>query len=403
MNLNPTAAHGAIDALVADHAAQELTWQESLAAEQAKTAAVSANLTTAQTRPAAAKVASGQTMFAIAGKYGVTVDQVKGWNPSVDPANMPVGTQLWLINPSTVPAADPTPTPDPVPDPTPDPTPSGALVLGHVAYHDGTSWTDRANKVKAKYGPFQGHMRVYWGVGSSGILSAELKTWLDASPNNRLFANWKPWSTDWAQVASGGRDSVIIAAAKSWAPYAKTGQFLLTFGHEPENDGSPVSDYVPMWRRAAPLMKANAPGLKLVWTMMGKFSGHPHSLYESLWPGAQYVDIIGHDPYIVKGAAASKLPQNIIDGANDLRLLPGAANLPVIAAEWGADLGGATTDRGTDQHRADAIDAVTARLDELAACGHIEMTFYDDGSSYLSASGPDVAAYKRLKTATENR
>jgi LysM repeat protein len=249
MNLNPTAAHGAIDALVADHAAQELTWQESLAAEQAKTAAVSANLTTAQTRPAAAKVASGQTMFAIAGKYGVTVDQVKGWNPSVDPANMPVGTQLWLINPSTVPAADPTPTPDPVPDPTPDPTPSGALVLGHVAYHDGTSWIDRANKVKAKYGPFQGHMRVYWGVGSSGILSAELKTWLDASPNNRLFANWKPWSTDWAQVASGGRDSVIIAAAKSWAPYAKTGQFLLTFGHEPENDGSPVSDYVPMWRR----------------------------------------------------------------------------------------------------------------------------------------------------------
>jgi LysM repeat protein len=260
MNLNPTAAHGAIDALVADHAAQELTWQESLAAEQAKTAAVSANLTTAQTRPAAAKVASGQTMFAIAGKYGVTVDQVKGWNPSVDPANMPVGTQLWLINPSTVPAADPTPTPDPVPDPTPDPTPSGALVLGHVAYHDGTSWIDRANKVKAKYGPFQGHMRVYWGVGSSGILSAELKTWLDASPNNRLFANWKPWSTDWAQVASGGRDSVIVAAAKSWAPYAKTGQFLLTFGHEPENDGSPVSDYVRDVASRRPADEGQRPG-----------------------------------------------------------------------------------------------------------------------------------------------
>jgi hypothetical protein len=56
---------------------------------------------------------------------------------------------------------------------------------------------------------------------------------------------------------------VIVAAAKTWAPYVKTGQFILTFGHEPENDGSPAADYVAMWRRAAPLMRANAPGIKL--------------------------------------------------------------------------------------------------------------------------------------------
>ena len=84
-----------------------------------------------------------------------------------------------------------------------------------------------------------------------------------------------------------------------------------------------------------------------------------------------------------------------------MRSLPGASNLPVIAAEWGADLGGLTTSRGTDKHRADAIDALRGRLSDLVAAGHIELDFFDSGSNYLSTSGPDVSAYKRLKYATE--
>lgn len=333
-------------------------------------------------------VQSGDTLSGIV--RSVTVENIMAWNGLTSDVIQP-GQRLRLTAPATV---------EPPPEPPPPPPPP-KLVLGHYAGHGGGSWRERVDAIEAKYGKFQGHQRYYWSSGTSGQLSADLKAWMDADPRNRLFANWKPWSTNWAQVASGARDSVIIAAAKTWAPYVAKGQFLLTFGHEPENDGMPPADYVAMWRRAAPLMRQYAPGIKLVWTMMGKFSGHPHSLYESLWPGAEHVDVIGHDPYIVKGAAPTKLPQNMIDGAKDLRLLPGAADLPVIAAEWGADLGGGTTSRGTDQHRADSFDAVTARLADLVACGHVELDLFDAGSDYLSASGPDVAAYKRLKAATE--
>jgi hypothetical protein len=91
-----------------------------------------------------------------------------------------------------------------------------------------------------------------------------------------------------------------------------------------------MSGYAPMWRHVAPILKANCPGLQLAWCMMGVFSGHPHSLYEQLWPGAEFVDILAHDPYIVKGAAATKLPANMINGAKSMRALPGAANLPVM-------------------------------------------------------------------------
>jgi hypothetical protein len=286
--------------------------------------------------------------------------------------------------------------------------PVPALTLGHWAGHGTGTWTQRVAAVEAKFGKFAGAQHVYWGVGSSGQLSAELKTWLDADPTHKLFANWKPWLSGqtWRNLAGGARDSAIAAAADTWAPYA--GRVFVTIGHEPENDGQPSADYVAMWQHIAPIIAAHAPGVARVWTMMGPFSGagRDTAWYTQWWPGAEHVDVIGHDPYIVAERVASQLPVNILNGASVLRALPGASALPVIAAEWGADLGGNTApyptgDRGTDQHRADAIAAVQARLADLVASGHIMLIFYDAGSDYLSATGPDVGAYQSLKDATE--
>lgn len=327
-------------------------------------------------------VKAGDTLTGIV--RTVTVENIMAWNGLTSDVIQP-GQRLRLTAPAT--------------PPPPPPPPAPKVVLGHYAGHGGGSWRQRVDAIERKFGKFAGHQRYYMGAGSSGVLTAELRAWLDADPRNRLFLNWKPGSS---HAGALRMSTGLVTAAKSWAPYVAKGQLKVTLWHEPENDsGLNPATYVAMWRYVAPILKANAPGLQLAWCMMGVFSGHPQSLYEQLWPGADVVDLLAHDPYIVKGAAPSKLPTNMINGAKAMRALPGAANLPVYALEWGADLGGGTTSRGTDQHRADAFDAVRNALPELAEAGHVELDLFDAGTDWLTADGPDVAAYKRLKAATE--
>lgn len=340
--------------------------------------------------PNAHQVELGDTLYSLSQKYGVSLADLQAWNNLTNTVIMV--EQFLRLTPPSATASNPVPR---------------HLVLGHVALHGTGSWREKADAAVAKFGTFRGHMRAYYAEGHSGKLQADHKAWMDQG--GRLFINWKPRTTSgagstWTQIATGARDSVIIAAAKTWAPYAD--RLWITIEHEFESklgaagSGMTAANFKAMFRHVVPLIRANAPGVSIAWTVMGAFSGHA-AKYPTAWPGSDVVDILGHDPYIVKGREPAQLPVNIINGANGLRALPGAAHLPVVAAEWGADLGGATTSRGTDQHRASAIDAVRTRLADIIAAGHIELDYYDDGSDYLSASGPDVAAYKRLKDTTE--
>lgn len=279
--------------------------------------------------------------------------------------------------------------------------PAPRVALGHwrnQPAESGAAWRTRMDAAEAQFGPFAGHWRDYLGVGSSGQLSAAHRQAL--ADGKRLFINWKPWSTNWAQVASGARDPVIIPAAQSWAaPAGPAGDRWVCFGHEPENDGGAPADFIAMFRRTATLFRQYAPAVKIAWVCMG-FDVPTSARY---WPGAAYVDLLCHDPYITKGVAAAEMANRIIDRTGDLRqALPDAAGLPVVVAEWGPDLGGdLSTERGTDQHRADAINGVRARLADIAAAGVVELCYFDARTDYLTAAGPDAAAYSALKAATE--
>lgn len=303
-----------------------------------------------------------------------------------------------------------------------------STVRNRYQVDSGKSWSQRIADQEAQFGDFEGHERYYFPSGTNGQLGADHIARLNGG--DKFFANWKPQSTTWAQVASGGRDSVLIAAAQQWhnecadLPAGATrADFLLaecaiTFHHEPDNDiggsgsGMTAADYVGMFRRAADIFHQYAPEVPVVWTVMG-FEGN-RGLYPGLWPGGSYVDAIGHNPYIVCGQAdTGRLADFVIDNTVWLRTnLSGASGKPVVITEIGADLGGNQAscssggDRGTTQHRADAINGVTARLDEVAAAGVVELNYYDDGSDWLSCtSGPtcaaDVTALSNLKAATE--
>lgn len=93
----------------------------------------------------------------------------------------------------------------------------------------------------------------------------------------------------------------------------------------------------------------------------------------------------------------------IIDQASWLRAnLPGAADKPVVAAEYGAGLAGSGND---PTHHAAAYQSITDRLDEVVAAGHIELDLFDQADNRITCadlSCPDAQAYKRLKTATES-
>lgn len=301
------------------------------------------------------------------------------------------------------------------------PTPADQINLGHWRNRPsdaGLTWRQKMDAAEAQFGPFEGHWHQYRGAGSAGTLStAEVQALVDSK---RLFVNWKPWSTNWAQVANGLRDAEIQAAADSWAANCDDNdECWITFGHEPEDDigtlGT-IADHKAMFQRASSIFATRAPEVKVLWTMMG-FEQH-QAIYDDLWPGASYVDYIGHDPYVSCNTDPALMATRIITRSQWFRNnLVGASNMPVVVAEWGTDLGGNAWacgtippgqtqpgDRGTNQHRADAITGVRARLAEVANAGVIELDFFDAGSDYFSAdniTNVDTAAYKALKTATE--
>ena len=266
------------------------------------------------------------------------------------------------------------------------------------------SWLDKHMQSETQFGSYEGHWRQFKSPGHNGQLSSNEEAAL--ATGKRLFSNWKVAANGqtWANIAAGAQDAVIIAAAKDWAPHCSTGdQCWITFWHEPENDlgaagsGMTAADYVAFQRHVVTLWRTYAPSVRIVWTMAGSES--KRALHPKLWPGAQYADYIGHDPYVRADEDPLKLAQKVIERSTWFRA--NLAPLPVVVPEWGTDLDGV---RGTVDHRAAAIKEVTRRLPEILNAGVIELSHYNSREHYISwvdLSCSDGQAFKSLKTATE--
>lgn len=99
-------------------------------------------------------------------------------------------------------------------------------------------------------------------------------------------------------IASGSRDAEWTAWATAAGQWANRILLRLNWemnGHWYSWGQQPSADYVSSWRRIHDLIKAHAPNVDLVWCPNVVFSNStPLSL---LFPGDQYVDMLGVDGY----------------------------------------------------------------------------------------------------------
>ena len=164
-----------------------------------------------------------------------------------------------------------------------------------------------------------------------------------------LLYNWKPSKTlTWRQIAQGGTDAEIATVAASLKKYPH--QLYLAPFHEPEDNvntaassGMTPRDYADMYRYVVTeLRRLGVTNAVFVWNMMG-YEGW-ESYLDELYPGHQYVDWIGYDPY-----AKKDLHDDLAEIVNRPRPdlgWPGfynwasakAPGKPMMLSEWGVDL-----------------------------------------------------------------
>lgn len=122
-----------------------------------------------------------------------------------------------------------------------------------------------------------------------------------------LLWNWKPGDTTWTAIAAGSQDSRIDATADNiveWEGGAGAGKkTFMAFHHEPEDDCTEnggtfgtAANYASAWRRVRD--RFNARGVTSIiycWVMTG-YKDHT-ALYNTLWPGDDYIDWIAYDAY----------------------------------------------------------------------------------------------------------
>jgi hypothetical protein len=116
-----------------------------------------------------------------------------------------------------------------------------------------------------------------------------------------LAAGRLPWISfklpySWADMANGRGDAWATDLADKLATVG--GPVWLAFHHEPEGDGS-IQDWVRMQQHLAPIIHAhtNNVAYTVIYTGWDIFFGDTQYALAKIWPGQQYVDILGVDMY----------------------------------------------------------------------------------------------------------
>jgi hypothetical protein len=117
-----------------------------------------------------------------------------------------------------------------------------------------------------------------------------------------------PWISfklpySWADMAAGKGDAWTTDLADKLAKV--NGPVWLAFHHEPEGDG-PIQDWKRMQQHLAPIIHAHTNNVAFTVVMIAwaDFFGTAEFKMDSIYPGSQYVDILGMDVYNAYGAKA---------------------------------------------------------------------------------------------------
>ena len=157
----------------------------------------------------------------------------------------------------------------------------------------GVATVDTMVNEEVKFGKKFGSHRAYFKADK---VDKAVATAQDDVLNNRL-----PWLSfklplSWSDMAAGKGDSWAEDLANKLG--SVPGPVWIAMHHEPENDG-PIKDWVSMQKRLAPIFKKKE---NLAYTIIltgwqQLYPSNPELSMDNAWPGKEYVDIIGIDPY----------------------------------------------------------------------------------------------------------
>jgi hypothetical protein len=124
-----------------------------------------------------------------------------------------------------------------------------------------------------------------------------------------LAAGRLPWISfklplSWADMAAGKGDAWADDLVDKLARVG--GPVWLAFHHEPEGDGT-MADWTRMQQHLAPIVHARSDNIAytIITTAWDNFFGPSQYAMNTIWPGDQYVDVLGYDVYNEYGAKAT--------------------------------------------------------------------------------------------------
>lgn len=180
----------------------------------------------------------------------------------------------------------------------------------------------------------------------------------------------------WTDMAAGAGDAWADDLAQRLAELS--GPVWVAIHHEPENDSGSTQAWTSMQRRFSPIFRSQ-PNIAFTVILMGypQFKAKnpdPRLSMDVLWPGSEYVDVTGFDPYNWYGTrdASGRLISSFTELNEYYR--------PISA--WAKSVGGAhwaIAETGlTDQAAERDAGWIRRAFDDMKAAGGIAFAYWDN-------------------------
>ena len=289
---------------------------------------------------------------------------------------------------------------------------NGQTLLGAAAWSDA-----ELDAFEDQVGGTLGVRRSYFGTNSASSAAK--------AASEDLAAGRLPWLSfkvpySWSKMARGDGDAWARDIANKLGEV--DGPVWVAFHHEPEGDGY-IPDWVAMQRRLSPIMRQK-PNIGFSIILMGWyqfFSNRSDLSMDAMWPGRQYVDVLGFDPYNWYGTSKKSTGEKkytwdemkwYYDAITGWLQDTGNQSVAWAVAETGytdqaADMPrrGTAPDGRVVSERGSGADWLTRAYDDMKAAGGAALSYFNVGPnrtgepqdfSWPITSQPKLGKYREI-------
>jgi hypothetical protein len=197
-----------------------------------------------------------------------------------------------------------------------------------------------------------------------------------------LAANRLPWISfklpySWADMANGKGDAWVVGLTDKLAKV--NGPVWLAFHHEPEGDGN-MQDWKRMQQHLAPIVHAHSNNVAytVIYTAWDVLFEKGQFDLPTVWPGEQYVDLLGMDMYNKYGTVKNGTKStNMLDPMVYFRPISAFANAHHV--RWGIAETGYTPEAAAANPT-----WLDTEFNDLRATGGAALTYFDSSLNSIA-------------------